>query len=98
MASAGRGAEFWAKVIAEAKSGGSREELMARYGVTKAALKYHLYKKGKRSSKTELPTILPLRTSSEVRWLELELGSGMRLRFPEGSDCAYVAAVASKLR
>jgi hypothetical protein len=98
MSSVGRGAEFWAKVVAEAKSGVSREELMVRHGVTKAALKYHLYKKGKRSPRAEAPMILPVRVPSEVRWLELELGSGMRLRFPEGSDSAYVAAVASKLR
>jgi hypothetical protein len=42
--------------------------------------------------------MLPVRVSDEARLISVELGSSLRLRFVEGCDPAYVAALVGKLR
>jgi hypothetical protein len=65
-------------------------------GVSDAALKYHLYKStGPTSVKSQAPVRLAGNTAKQV---ELEFGAGLRLRFEEGCDPAYVAAVINRLR
>lgn len=96
-----RGAEFWATVVAEAKQGAiPRVSVAAKHGVSDAALKYHLYKStGSTSVKSKAPTLLPVRLAgSTAKHVELEFGAGLRLRFEEGCDPAYVAAVIDRLR
>lgn len=96
-----RGAEFWAAVVAEAKNGDlPRVEVAAKHGVSDAALKYHLYKTVPlKSSKIRSPEMLPVRLSGSVtKQVEFEFAGGLRLRFEERCDPAYVAAVVSRLR
>ena len=99
--SLGHGAEFWAAVVAEAKRGAiPRVAVAAKHGVSDAALKYHLYKTaGSTAVKSKALALLPVRlTGSAAKQVELEFGSGLRLRFDEGCDPAYVAAVVCRLR
>jgi len=96
-----RGAEFWATVVAEARKGAiPRVEVAAKHGVTDAALKYHLYKTpGSTTVKSKALALLPVRvTGAAAKQVELEFGAGLRLRFEEGCDPAYVAAVVCRLR
>ena len=74
--------------------------MAARHGVSDAALKYHFYKAGPvKEPKTKALALLPVRLSgSAAKQVELEFGAGLRLRFDEGCDPAYVAAVVSRLR
>lgn len=95
-----RGAEFWAGLVAEAKKGDvPRAHLAAKHGVSDAALKYHLYKTAPvKARKSKALALLPVRLSgSAAKQVELEFGAGLRLRFDEGCDPAYVAAVVSRL-
>lgn len=96
-----RGAEFWATVVAEARKATiPRSEVAAKHGVTDAALKYHLYKSPRRATtKSDALALLPVRLSgTTAKQVEVELGAGLRLRFDEGCDPAYVAALVGRLR
>ena len=96
-----RGVEFWASVVAEAQKGAiPRSQVAAKHGVTDAALKYHLYKSPRRAStKSNALALLPVRLSgTAAKQLEVELGPSLRLRFDEGCDPAYVAALVGRLR
>ncbi len=87
--------------MAEARKGAlPRVEVAAKHGVTDAALKYHLYKTiGSTAVKGKALALLPVRVSgTSAKQVELEFGAGLRLRFEEGCDPAYVAAVVSRLR
>jgi len=87
--------------VAEAKQGAiPRVAVAAKHGVSDAALKYHLYKStGSTSVKSKAPTLLPVRLAGTVaKQVDLEFGAGLRLRFEEGYDPAYVAAVINRLR
>jgi len=47
----------------------------------------------------EALALLPVRlTGAAAKQVELEFGAGLRLRFEEGCDPAYIAAVVSRLR
>ena len=65
-----------------------------------AALKYHLYKSPRRAStKSDALALLPVRLSgTAAKQVEVELSPGLRLRFDEGCDPAYVAALVGRLR
>ena len=96
-----RGAEFWSTVVAEAKKGAiPLVAVAAKHGVTVAALKYHLYKTTSSAVvKSKALALLPVRlTGSVAKQVELEFGAGLRLRFEEGCDPAYVLAVVCRLR
>ena len=101
MSKSQRGAEFWAAVVAEVQKGDlPRIQVAAKHGVSDAALKYHLYKTVRaKASKSSSPELLPVRLSgSTLKQIEFEFIGGLRLRFEEGSDPAYVAAIVSRLR
>ncbi len=96
-----RGVEFWSTVVAEARKAViPRSQVAAKHGVTDAALKYHLYKSPSRAStKSDALALLPVRLSgTTAKQVEVELGPGLRVRFDEGCDPAYVAALVSRLR
>lgn len=96
-----RGAEFWATAVAEAQRGAiPRSQVAAKHGVTDAALKYHLYKSPRRASKkSDALALLPVRLSgTAAKQVEVELSPSLRLRFDEGCDPAYVAALVGRLR
>ena len=87
--------------MAEAKKGAiPRVEVAAKHGVSVVALKYHLYKTaGSTAVKSKALALLPVRVSgTAAKQVELEFGVGLRLRFEEGCDPAYVAAVFSRVR
>ncbi len=96
-----RGVEFWAAVVAEARRGAiPRSQVAAKHGETDAALRYQLYKSPRRTSaKSDALALLPVRLSgTTAEQVEVELGPGLRLRFDEGCDPAYVAALVGRLR
>jgi hypothetical protein len=96
-----RGVEFWARVVTEARKGGiPHAEVAAKHGVSDAALKYHLYKSPRhRVAKSNVMALLPVRVSgTAAKQVELDLGAGLRLRFEEGCEPGYVAALVSRLR
>ena len=43
-------------------------------------------------------SVLPVRVGDEARLISVELGGSLRLRFAEGCDPGYVAALVAKLR
>lgn len=104
MAQTRKGAEFWSKIVAEAtSSGGTRAAVAARHGISVAALNYHLHKarrNGPGSEQSAPAVMLPVRvTATRSRHsIELELSDGVRLRFPEGCDPAYVAELVARVR
>ena len=100
MAVTAKRAEFWAAVVAEAQAGdASRAAVATKHGVTEAALKYHFYKARKPAVKAKRVPMLPVRIGGgEAAQVSIELGPSLRVRFAEGCDPAYVAALIAKLR
>jgi transposase-like protein len=100
MARAAQRPEFWATVVAEAQAGSaSHADIAAKHGVTEAALKYHFYKARKPRTAARHVPVLPVRVGDhEARQMSVELGPSLRVRFAEGCDPAYVAALVAKLR
>jgi hypothetical protein len=91
---------FWTALVAEAQaSTESLAAVAAKHNVTEAALRYHFYKKEKpaESSQKSVP-MLPVRVDGDSRLFSVEMDGSLRLRFAEGCDPAYVAAVIAKLR
>jgi hypothetical protein len=91
---------FWTALVAEAQ--GSTESLAAvaaKHSVTEAALRYHFYKREKPTEATNKSVpMLPVRVEGDSRLFSVEMDGSLRLRFAEGCDPAYVAAVIVKLR
>lgn len=76
----------------------AHHRVAAKHGVTMSALNYHLYKTRRPKPAERQLSILPVQLACDGdRQLEIGLGS-VRLRFGEGCDPAYVAALVSKLR
>lgn len=102
MARASQRSEFWATVVAEAQAGReTHAAVAAKHGVTEAALKYHFYKARKPSeAERERVPMLPVRVGvgDDARLFTVEMGGSLRLRFAEGCDPAYVAALIAKIR
>lgn len=91
---------FWTALVAEAQtSTESLAAVAARHSVTEAALRYHFYKREKptEASQKSVP-MLPVRVDGDSRLFCVEMDGSLRLRFAEGCDPAYVAAVIAKLR
>ena len=91
---------FWTALVAEAQaSTESLATVAAKHNVTEAALRYHFYKREKptEASQTSVP-MLPVRVDGDSRLFSVEMAGSLRLRFAEGCDPAYVAAVIAKLR
>ena len=91
---------FWTALVAEAQaSTESLAAVAAKHDVTEAALRYHFYKREKptESSQKSVP-MLPVRVDGDSRLFCVEMDGSLRLRFAEGCDPAYVAAVIAKLR
>ena len=97
-------AERWAAIVAEAEQAGvPHAQVAARHRVSLPALKYHLYKTRRANAnrgQPRPPRLLPVQTAfepTERAMLQAEVGA-VRLRFPEGCDPTYVAALLSELR
>jgi len=91
---------FWTALVTEAQtSTESLAAVAAKHSVTEAALRYHFYKRVKptESSQKSVP-MLPVRVDGDSRLFCVEMDGSLRLRFAEGCDPAYVAAVIAKLR
>jgi hypothetical protein len=100
MARSKKEAGFWAALGAEAQaSTESLAAIAAKHNVTEAALRYHFYKKEKTAESTNKSVpMLPVRVEGDSRLFCLDMDGSLRLRFAEGCDPAYVAAVIAKLR
>ena len=95
-----RDAGFWTALVAEAQaSTDSLAAVAAKHNVTEAALRYHFYKREKATESTNRAVpMLPVRVEGDSRLFCIEMDGSLRLRFAEGCDPAYVAAVVAKLR
>jgi hypothetical protein len=91
---------FWTALVAEAQaSTESLAAVAAKHNVTEAALRYHFYKREKPTEATNKAVpMLPVRVAGDSRLFSVEMDGSLRLRFAEGCDPAYVAAVIAKLR
>jgi hypothetical protein len=91
---------FWTALVAEAHaSTESLAAVAAKHSVTEAALRYHFYKREKPTEVTNKSVpMLPVRVDGDSRLFSVEMDGSLRLRFAEGCDPAYVAAVIAKLR
>ena len=91
---------FWTALVAEAQaSTESLAAVAAKHNVTEAALRYHFYKREKPTDATNKAVpMLPVRVDGDSRLFSVEMDGSLRLRFAEGCDPAYVAAVIAKLR
>lgn len=100
MARSKKEAGFWTALVAEAQaSTESLATVAAKHNVTEAALRYHFYKKEKTTETTnkQVP-MLPVRVDGDARLFSIDMDGSLRLRFAEGCDPTYVAAVVAKLR
>ena len=91
---------FWTALVAEAQaSTESLAAVAAKHSVTEAALRYHFYKREKPTEATNKSVpMLPVRVDGDSRLFSVEMDGSLRLRFAEGCDPTYVAAVIAKLR
>src|SRR5947208_9563385 len=108
-----QGREFWARLVAELERSGDRHrEFAARRNFRLAALRYWLYRlrreRDQPARRDDRPRILPVRviastaptarrSSGDASSVEVELPSGVRLRFPTGTDGEYVATMIKRL-
>jgi hypothetical protein len=100
MARSKKEAGFWTALAAEAQaSTESLAAVAAKHNVTEAALRYHFYKKERTTETTNKAVpMLPVRVDGDARLFSIDMDGSLRLRFAEGCDPAYVAAVIAKLR
>lgn len=91
-----RDQQFWERLVAEVEGGATQTEIARRYGVSASNLG-----RWARRLKQERPRaqLLPVRVTAApaLRHWGLMV-DGVRLEFEEGTDPAYVAAVARALR
>ncbi|WP_438017763.1 helix-turn-helix domain-containing protein [Sorangium sp. So ce315] len=88
--------QFWEQLVAEVEGGARQAEIARRYGISVSNLA-----RWARRLKEERPRaqLLPVRvTAGPSRRPCGLLVDGVRLEFEEGTDPAYVAAVARALR
>jgi transposase-like protein len=97
-AMARRAAEHWADIVAEAEQAGvSHAQVALKHRVSLSTLRYHVYKARRGgASKPSAPRLLPIRVDADATVLEAQVGA-VRLRFAEGCNPSYVAAVLSAL-
>ncbi len=100
-----RGREFWTKVVGEyeATSGETHAEFAERHRVEKATFERWLYllrdERNKEGTGSKV-RLLPVRVAVEhgEQHVRVELGGGLGLRVPIGTDPGYVAALVTALR
>jgi hypothetical protein len=102
-----RGRSFWGIAVEElGRSGLSHTAFADQRGLSVGTLRRWLYRF--RAERVESTPLLPVRvvasTAPTARWqggtdglVEVELPTGVRLRFPTGTDDEYVAALAKRL-
>lgn len=106
----GRGRAFWTRLVAELGASGLRHaEFAKQRGVSRSSLRSWLYRLRRERQKARQPRILPVRvvgsTAPTARWeggtggaaIEAELPTGVRLRFPMGTDPAVIADLLRRL-
>ena len=99
--------EFWSATVAELERSGERDrEFAAKRGLTLVTLRYWIYRLRRERRKT-VP-IVPVRVvastapsarqpSDSSSTVEVELPSGLRVRFPAGTDEDYIVRLAQRL-
>lgn len=89
-----RGKQFWERLVREVAAGGSRTAVARRHGVSQTWLGKWCRELG---GAPRAATLLPVRVVEEhPRRLELAVGA-LSVRFEEGTDPEYVAALARAL-
>jgi transposase-like protein len=100
---------FWVKLVKEVERTGARHwEIAERHGVGVGTLRSWIYRLRRERPATESVPLLPVRViastaptareaGDDAARIEVELLSGLRLRFPTGTDGAYVASLVRHL-
>lgn len=99
------GREFWTRIVGkfEEGSGETHAQFAARHGVEKTTFQRWLYLlRGERAAgpASSAVRMLPVRVAVErgEREVVVELGAGLAVRVPAGTDPGYVAALVTTLR
>lgn len=104
-----QGRKYWARLVAELeRSGQAHREFAAKHGVKVVTLEKWLYRF--RAEKRRSVPLVPVRVaapsaplvqrpspSPSAERIEIELPSGVRLRFCASSDVAYICALVRQL-
>jgi hypothetical protein len=94
-----KGRAFWERVVADVDAGASQAEAAQRHDVSQSGLAYWVRQLGAEKARSADPQLLPVRISGNVAARRLGLVvDDLRLEFDDGTDPAYVAAVARALR
>jgi len=94
-----KGRRFWERLVGEVEAGASQGEAARRYGVSQGGLGLWVRRiRQEREHRTE-PQLLPVRltTPTPIRRCGLVIDE-LRIEFDEGTDPAYLAAIAQALR
>lgn len=97
------GREQWEKLVEELKTSGlTQDAFAARHGVSVNTLQFWIYKLRREEKAPRFVPVHVVASSaparrSEAGWLELATRSGHLLRFAEGTDPKYLAAVLAEL-
>jgi transposase-like protein len=90
------GQQFWERLVAEVKGGASQAEIARSYGVSASQLGRWVQRLKQEKPRAQL---LPVKVTGGPALRQCALVvEGVRLEFAEGTDPAYVAAVARALR
>lgn len=90
--------EDWAEVVAEyQQSGKTQKDFAEEKGLVVATLQSWIYRAKRSGGGVKLLPVRVKEAARAERQLEVELGGGARLRFEEGTDCGYVAALVKAL-
>jgi transposase-like protein len=95
-----RGRTFWESLVAEVRAGDAPIEVARRHGVSPSGLGYWVRQLPPPKTRAQEPRLLPVRVAAAAlsrRSLRLVVGEA-HLEFEEGTDPAYVAALAEALR
>lgn len=91
---------FWERVVAEAEACGSQSEAARRHGVSQSGLGYWVRKLVAERPRAAEPRLLPVRVTGTVP-MPRRMGlivDDLRIEFDEGTEPAYLAAIAKALR
>lgn len=94
-----KGRRFWERLVSEVEAGASQVEVARRHGVSQGGLGLWVRRLRQERERRSEPQLLPVRltTPTPVRRCGLVVDE-LRLEFDEGTDPAYLAAIARALR
>ncbi|MGZ6674024.1 MAG: transposase [Solirubrobacteraceae bacterium] len=94
-----KGRAFWERAVADVEAGETPAEVARRHGVSPSGLAYWVKRIGAEKTRPAEPQLLPVRITGSIAPRRFGLVvDDLQLQFDEGTDPAYVAAIAKALR